>query len=273
MIFSIVAALLIFWMIINFPEIFWAIIGWILLIAILLAVLIILALTYKFADIETIKTIGVVAGILFLISLVLNVISRTFDGILGLWEKFYDLKTILKALAIQFINPGITDKQKIVKIKKINELALYGKESHKIANQRREEKAKEAENLRLHKLFLKCNKDFDKVANLIDKELSEFLNSKYINIDFVEPTKENMNGFIHINTQKHNSIIKIICRAAITTNNDNFKTYKIRINEDFRGEIPSNDYSSNDYKSIAKKAKKTLLKYFKLYPNELNSVD
>jgi len=278
MIFSIVIALLIVWFIINFPEIIGGLIilfitGVGIIIAIGVVIMIFVYSDFELSDFtEFFKLVIFGAICLLIIGFIFNGLNRILTRITGLWKKFYDVKTILKFLILQFIIPGITDKQKINKIKKINELVMYGKESHQLAKDRKykksaeiEKKKIEEEKTRLDYLFLKCSRDFYELANLIDKGLSVYIDSEYINLEFIEPTREKMNGKININTSINKSIIRFNCRASTPKTNDVYKAYQV-IAED-------EGYESNNKSVVVKKAKKYLLKYFKSNPDELTNIN
>ncbi|AXE62024.1 hypothetical protein [Candidatus Thioglobus sp. NP1] len=277
MIFSIVIALLIFWFIINFPDIIGNLViifltGVGIIIAIGVVVLVFVYSDLEFSDLTEFFKIVIFGAIcLLIIGFIFNGLNRILTRITGLWRKFYDIKTILKFLILQFIIPGITDKQKIKKIKKINRLVAYGDEKKQLDNEKKykkkieeEEKKLEEENIRLDNLYLKCGKNFYELSNLIDKELSVYIDSDYINLEYIEPTRENINGYIHINTKIKKSIIKVICRARLSKYNDSFRTYKIISSQGKNG-----GFEADSISSASKGTKKILLNYFKLHPEEI----
>ena len=266
MIISIVIAILIVWVILNFPEL----IGGLLFLAFVviggIAAIVVAVLVFKNADPDTFITIGLVVGGVLIVGLVFNGLGRIFNGISNLWNKFYDLKTILKFLSIQFFTSGITDKQKINKIKQINKLVIYGKENHQLAKDRREEREKQEEIEKFDNHFLECKKAYNKFSDLINTELLEYINSDYISLEFVEPTRETIYGKIVINANDANSIIKI------GVSKDGF-----RVNEYFsdRGDFESEtariyyEEALTRVKVTAKTTKRLLRSYYKLHPEKL----
>ena len=205
------------------------------------------------------------------IGLIVVGISNIDDGVSSLRGKYFDNKTIFKFLLIQIFTPGFSDQQKIKKIKQINELAIYGKEQHRLSNERRAKKEEQAEIDRLDWISLKCNEYYEEVADTISKEMSEYINSDYINLEFVVPTRENVYGHILINAKTNKSIIKLTCRAPSKKDDKSFKAYKVETDQVLiPTSTPNEFFYSNSSRVSVKKAKKYLLKYFKSNPTELD---
>ena len=96
--------------------------------------------------------------------------------------------------------------------------------------------------------------------------MEEYINSGYIDLVFIKPTRKYIIGKIAINTKINNSIMTIV---ACPQYDDEYKVYEIKTEE---GLIPTHNskvFSSNNYKVTISKAKKYLLKYFELHPEEL----
>ena len=221
------------------------------------------AFVYFTTDIDTAIGVSIVVAVLGLLIFISTAISSTF-------ERFYNLKTILKFVVIKLFTPGITDRQKINKIKKINELALYGKEQQKLVKEKREKEFKKAEDEKLDKMFLKCTKSFNKIVNAIENEMKEYINSGYINLEFIEPTRSNIIGYIFIHSKMKNSILRIASRVALPEYENTFKVYAIETLEELVPYKSAKDFSSNSHHATIVKAKKFLLNYFETYPEELD---
>ena len=133
----------------------------------------------------------------------------------------------------------------------------YGRKQYQLLDKRK----KQAEIEKYDGYFLKCKNDFDALTDLINKEMSEYLNQGYINIRLFDPTREDIYGKIEINTKKNKSIIKI------SISKDNFKVRDYSFARSESGEHI--EFSSTRVKPTVKVAKKYLLSYFKLHPQEL----
>jgi hypothetical protein len=251
----IVLAILIKSLISRYPDFF-------LRLALILGFPAFFAFVYFISDIDTAIGASILVAVIGLLIFISSAISSTF-------ERFYNLKTILKFLAIKLFTPGITDKQKINKIKKINGLALYGKEHQKLAKEKREKEYKKAEDEKFDKMFLKCTKSYKKIVNAIEKEMSEYINSGYISLEFTEPTRSNIIGYIFIHSKMNNSILKIASRVALPEYENTFKVYEIETIEELVPYKSAQNFSSNSHFATIGKAKKYLLKYFESYPEEL----
>jgi len=187
-------------------------------------------------------------------------------GISSLSRKFYDLKTILNFLAIKLFTVGITDGQKINKIKKINELALYGKKNQDLAKEKKEKEKRQAELKMFDKKLVECTESYNKIVNIIEKEMEEYINSGYIDLVFIKPTRKYIVGYIAINTKINKSIMTIVSYPQY---DDTYKAYEIETKQELIPTHNSKVFSSNNYKVTISKAKKYLLKYFELHPEEL----
>jgi hypothetical protein len=268
MIFSIVIALLIFWIIINFPEIFG---GLIILagIAIVAVIAIIFGgIILKNLDSTFVITWGIGIGAVLVFAFIINGLGLILSGISNLLDKYYDFKTIFKFLSIQLFTAGITHKQKINKIKKINKLVNYGKENQQLAKDRKEEREKQAEIERLDNQFEYTNDAYIKFTDLMTIELSEYINPGYINLEFVNPTREAIYGKIVINANDANSIIKI------GVSKDGFKVseyFSDRVGYESPYVTIYIEKPLNKVRQTAKSTKKLLFRYFKLHPEKLGS--
>jgi hypothetical protein len=100
--------------------------------------------------------------------------------------------------------------------------------------------------------------------------MSEYINSDYINLEFVVPTRENVYGHILINAKTNKSIIKLTCRAPSKKGDTSLKTYKVETDQALIPTNTTNQFSSDSPRASVKKAKKYLLKYFKSNPTELD---
>ena len=259
--FEALLALLLIWLFyLNFPKLFSGL------------VLIIIAISIAlYAFISGGFDSLLVVAILIPIVLIVVVIIRMEGGVPSLRERFFDNKTIFKFLLIQIFTPGFSDQQKINKIKQINELAIYGKEKHRLSNERRVKKEEQDEIDRLDWVSLKCNEYYEELANTISKEMSEYNNSDYINLEYVVPTREKVYGHILINAKSNKSIIKLTCRAPSKKEDKSFKAYKVETDQGLiPPSTPNEFFYSNSSRASVKKAKKYLLKYFKSNPTELD---
>ena len=179
-------------------------------------------------------------------------------------KQFYDLKTKLQFLKIKFFTPGFTDDQKIIKIKKINTLSKYGDEQFRLLEGRK----KQEEIEKYDKYFLKCKGTFKLLADLINSELSAYIEPGYISLDFVEPTRRKIKGIIVINVNDAKSII------TIGVSKNGFKVSEYFYVRGSTSNITldqSYSMTLTQTKRTVKTTKKFLIAYFKLHPEKLDS--
>ena len=108
--------------------------------------------------------------------------------------------------------------------------------------------------------------------------MSEYINSDYINIEFVVPTRENVYGHILINAKTNKSIIKLTCRAPSKKGDKSFKAYKVETDQDLIPTSTLNEFFySNSSRASVKKAKmlgcpadNSLISIGPTYPNKTN---
>ena len=197
------------------------------------------------------------------IEAVIIFIGSFIVGVSYLTENFYNFNTIMKFIAVKFFTLGVTDKQKIIKLKKINKLVVYAKE-------KKEESEEKANKKMLEKLFLRCSKNYKIITNSIKKSMSEYINSGYVTLKFSEPTRENINGAIRIYTKSSKPVMKITIRGAANEDEEGYYFYYLEPNPFLDSSDSLKDYSSNSPNAIINKAKKYLLKYFESNIEELD---
>lgn len=270
MIFTIVIALLIFWVIINNPGLIAGIIS--LLVFIVAGFGLILFVIFainNFDDSYFIFIVGAVA-VIFAITMaskfLFGGLSQASKGVSNLFRKFYDFKTIFKFFSIQLFTLGITHSQKINKIKKVNKLIKYGKEQHQLSKEIREAKEAQAEIERLDSEFQSCNNAYSQFVDLLKKDLAEYINEDYINFDIVEPTRKSIYGKVIINASGTNSIIKI----GVSIEGFKISEY---FSERDKSESPHAprymEKNLKQAKQTSKSTQKLLLKYFKINPEKI----
>jgi hypothetical protein len=269
MIFTIVIALLIFWIIINNPGLIAGIIALLFMVAAGIAV--ILFVIYAINNFDESFFIFIIAAIALFFAIKVSKflfggLNQTSKGFSSLFRKFYDFKTILKFFSIQLFTLGITHSQKINKIKKVNKLIKYGKDQHQLAKEIREAKEAQAEIERLDSEFQSCNNAYSQFVDLLKKDLSEYINEDYINLDIVEPTRKSIYGKVIINANNTNSIIKI--GVSI----EGFKVSEYFSERDNSESPHAPRYLEKNLKQAkqtSKSTQKLLLKYFKLNPEKI----
>ena len=266
MIFTIVIALLIFWIIINNPGLIAGIISFLVMVAAGIGV--ILFAIYAINNVDGSYFIFIVGAVvvIFASKFLFGGLNQASKSTSNLFRKFYDLKTIFKFLSIQLFTLGITHSQKINKIKKVNKLIKYGKEQHQLAKEIREAKEAQAEIERLDYEFQSCNKAYSQFVDLLKKDFAEYINEDYINFDIVEPTRKSIYGKVIINANDTNSIIKI--GVSI----EGFKVSEYFSERD-KSESPHApryfEKNLKQAKQTSKSTQKLLLKYFKLNPEKI----
>jgi hypothetical protein len=270
MIFTIVIALLIFWIIINNPGLIAGIISLVFMIAGGVALILFVIFAINSFDASYYSFIVGAIAVIFAITLVSKFLfgglSQASKVISSLFRKFYDFKTIFKFFSIQLFTLGITHSQKINKIKKVNKLIKYGKEQHQLAKEIREAKEEQAEIERLDSEFQSCNNAYSQFVDLLKKDLAEYINEDYINFDIVEPTRKSIYGKVIINANDTKSIMKI--GVSI----EGFKVSEYFSERDNSESPHAPRYLEKNLKQAkqtSKSTQKLLLKYFKLNPEKI----
>ena len=223
---------------------------------------------------EAISTMGIYTFIPLSVIVVYLGLGLLYSVTLESAKSFSSFRLFIKFLLLQTFTPGFNDKQKFIKAKKIGELIKYSN-NEKATNKQE----------KLDKYFQDFLKSFDKLVNLVNIELEEYLKLDYIDLTVNSPTKksrsDDVKGIIVINSKKKKSIVKISYQSR-NWHKDEKSVPEYEVSKDSKY-IPPFEPSNRDTevwrylnrknyrrpKSAIRKTKKYLLKYFQLNSDEL----
>jgi hypothetical protein len=228
---------------------------------------------YMFYDL--ISTMGIYTFIPLSVIIVYLGLGFLYSITLESAKSFSSFRLFIKFLFLKVFIAGFNDKQKFIKAQKIGELIKYSDNEKKTNKQEK-----------LDKYFQDFLKSFDKLVNLVNIELKEYLKLDYIHLTVNIPTKksksDDIKGSILINSKKKKSIVKISYQSRNWYKDEkSIPEYEVIKDSKYippfepsHRDVELWRYSNNkNYrrpKPAIKKTKRYLLKYFQLNSDELS---